>query len=1188
MIGELRMVQRKSTRRRGVILSRTGLARLRKAIEHSEVCDRDGKRYTLEDLNLRVGLDPKTIAKIFDRQIGLDKRTLDRIFRGFGLELTEEDYTRPAKATTDKATQIDWGEAVDISAFYGRQTELQTLNQWVLGDRCRTVALLGMGGAGKTALSVKLAQQLQGHFDCILWRSLRNAPPLTDVLADIFGFLVPENLPTGNLGRQITQLLEYLSSCRCLLVLDNWETLLGSTQNVAGLPRAGYEGYAELLRQVGEVCHQSCLILTSREKPAEIAALEGDTLPVRTFPLPGLGAEDAVRLLEVKGLAGDTNEYKKLVEFYQGNPLGLKMVATAIRDIFAGDVGAFLGEGIAVCNGLRILLEQQFQRLSPSERELMYWLATVREPISLGQLRSHLVFPIASPKLLEALESLRRRSLCVSVREPASPTSSPRFTLQPVVMEFVTGKLIDGACTELITGNPPPSGLLWHHTLLEAQTKDYIRATQRQLILQPLVDELLAQFHTPEAIEAQLRDILQNLRRQHPHEPGYLVGNLLNLLCHLQADLTDCDFSNLVIWQADLQYTPLQGTNFTNADLSKSELAKAYSVIATVAFSPNGKFLATGHFVGHILLWDVTQTRLVRVFEGHQNNVWSIAFTPDGRYLASGSEDGSVRLWDVVTGQCDRVFATDGVCIRSIVISPQGDRLFAAGDDGRIWVWELDTGNDIRIWTAHPDPIWDIAISPNGKILASVSDDRTAKLWDTATGRCIRTFSGHTDWLRAVEFSPDGELLATAGCDERIRIWQANTGRCIREIYPHTHAIFALAFLNGGQQLASGSSDRTICITQVSTGDRIATLRGHTSTIYGLAVNPGETHFASGGDDPTIRLWDLRTKTCQKTIQAQMSWIASVAFSPDGETLVTGSADGAIRFWQVATGTSRTSWGHRGTIYSVAFSLDGKTLASGGCDLSVRLWDVQTGRCRQIWQGHTATVTAVAFHPNGKILASGSWDGTVRLWDLATGTVLDTLSGHFIQSIAFSLDGTKLAVGAFDASVSLWDLETKQCQTFRGHTQWTWYVALSPDGKILASGSVDGTVRLWDISTGQCLQVLEGHEDWVMAIAFSPDGQILASPSKDGTVRLWDVTTGKCLQVLQGHQMWVTSVAFSPDRRVLVSGSGELTVKFWTLPDGKCDRTWKAPRIYEGMQISGVRGLSVPQQEMLKFLGAVS
>ena len=171
------MVQCKSTRRRGVILSRIGLARLRGAIEHSEVGDRDGKRYTLEDLNQRVGLDPKTIAKIFDRQIGLDKRTLDRIFRSFELELTEEDYTRPAKATTDKATRIDWGEAVDISAFYGRQAELQTLNQWVLGDRCRIVALLGMGGAGKTALSVKLAQQLQGHFDCILWRSLRNAPP---------------------------------------------------------------------------------------------------------------------------------------------------------------------------------------------------------------------------------------------------------------------------------------------------------------------------------------------------------------------------------------------------------------------------------------------------------------------------------------------------------------------------------------------------------------------------------------------------------------------------------------------------------------------------------------------------------------------------------------------------------------------------------------------------------------------------------------------------------------------------------------------------------------------------------------------------------------------------------------------------------------------------------------------------
>jgi len=317
---------------------------------------------------------------------------------------------------------------------------------------------------GKTALAVKLAQQVQGEFDYLIWRSLRNAPPLKELLREFIQFLSfdqPTALPETLDGR-ISRLMECLRSSRCLLVLDNAESIL-RTGDHTGCYRQGYEGYGQLLRCVAETPHHSCLVLTSREKPIALAAKEGKTLPVRSLQLTGLQIAAGREIFKVKGdFWASESEWRMLIEHYAGNPLALKIVAVAIRDFFDGNVYEFLEllkQGTLVFDDIRNLLERQFNRLSGLEKEVMYWLATNREPVSLIDLLADFVHKVRESEILAALASLQRRSLIEKTVDG--------FTQQPVVMEYVTEHPIERVGAEIATQK---IALFNNHTLWDAET----------------------------------------------------------------------------------------------------------------------------------------------------------------------------------------------------------------------------------------------------------------------------------------------------------------------------------------------------------------------------------------------------------------------------------------------------------------------------------------------------------------------------------------------------------------------------------------------------------------------------------------------------------------------------------------------------------------------------------------------
>lgn len=540
---------RKLRRSRGVTLTQKGLRKLQMAKRELENQKNYGNKYTLEELGELAELTPRTITKVISCQGRVDKRTLYNLFMTFYLELEEDDYLQgeqddPKEENTDFSRQDshnyqDWQEIISISNFYGRKEELQTLEAWILVERCHLVTIMGMGGMGKTSLAAKLANQIQADFEYVLWRSLQDAPPIELFLENIAHFLFQEKeikaYLSDTLHGKILQLIDYLQKHRCLLLFDGLESILRSSTRV-GQYREGYEGYGEFLGRVGACVHQSCIVLTTREKPKEVAALEGNELPVRSLRLQGVNERTGQKILKAKSLLASKDDIRTLIKQYEGNPLALKIVATTIFNVFDNNISEFLKQGTTVFGDIRELLDEQFERLSDLEKEIAYWLAVKCRPCSLLELQDQFFLPIQKSTLLERLDSLRRRSLI--------EVNSGHLSLQPVVAEYINNQLIEQTCEEIITQE---FSLLKRHMLVEAEMEDYIRQYRTEHTICPIIDCLLGKFGSKNNIEKHFEELLKKACALPALESGYLAGNINDLMMHLddaaESEVTHLNFA---------------------------------------------------------------------------------------------------------------------------------------------------------------------------------------------------------------------------------------------------------------------------------------------------------------------------------------------------------------------------------------------------------------------------------------------------------------------------------------------------------------------------------------------------------------------------------------------------------------------------------------------------------------------
>ncbi|HVQ38517.1 MAG TPA: caspase family protein [Pyrinomonadaceae bacterium] len=595
--------------------------------------------------------------------------------------------------------------------------------------------------------------------------------------------------------------------------------------------------------------------------------------------------------------------------------------------------------------------------------------------------------------------------------------------------------------------------------------------------------------------------------------------------------------------------------------------------VLTLAFTRDGRLLASGSVDQTIVLWNPATGNQLRALKGHTGTVGSIAFSPDDKQLASGSADNSIKIWEVASGNVKQTMKGHTLYVSSVAFSPDGKMLASGSGDQTVKLWDLATGRELRTLAAASSattgmPVV-VAFSPDGKTLATGA--QVAKLWDVRTGSEIRTIKAsesNSPTETPLAFSYDGKVLATGG--KAVKLWDAATGNLVRTMPDGARA---LSF-SPDQQTLAGTGGTETTLWNFTTGQTLQTLAGSQLGVDSVAFNLDGKLLAVGNSDNTVALWDSVKHQKIRVLEGRIAAITTVAASADDKVLASALEAGiagitrqdTIKIWDPITGQLVRSLVGRNTGHSIGLSGDGAKLTAGGSGSSLSVWNVSQSEAQQtitVPRASRFVPERVALSPDGKLIAAGGRDNAIKLWDAGTGRELSTLTGHVksIRHLVFSPDNKLLASGGQDTAVKIWSVATgKELKTLAAHSGGVTALAFSADGKRVVSGSQDRMILIWDIAQGDSDAAYLGHKGWVNAVALSPDGRRLASGSEDGEVRIWEVASRSAegepqvvkrpLYTLTGHTGPVNSLIFNSGGKLVVSGSSDGSMKLWDVAAG--------------------------------------
>ena len=585
--------------------------------------------------------------------------------------------------------------------------------------------------------------------------------------------------------------------------------------------------------------------------------------------------------------------------------------------------------------------------------------------------------------------------------------------------------------------------------------------------------------------------------------------------------------------------------------------------VECVAFSPDGKILASAGMDNNVRLWDVKTGEEKRRHIGHGLGFRSLAFSPDGRYLAAscGSADCRIYLWDAATGKEFRQLR--GLMDAHSLAFSHDSKLLAWGTlGGEVFLWNVNGKEKVRRLHRQFDAIHAVCFSPDSRLLAAGGMDRRVTLCDAKTGKSQGSMvhcaerSGSVD---CIAFTPNGKILISGGgLYEPIRIWDRQSKKLLRELKWDGQLVRAIAISPNGETLAAEITEGVVGFWDIGSGKQIRKFPVHGGHCYSLAFSPDGKLLAFGGTNHVVSIWDCATGKEMIPLPGHRAAVMKVAYTPDGESCFSATGEDTIRIWDAKTGKEkqRIECGKASPDF-IAGHPKGKTFLWAGSDRNrpetVHLCDLATRKELRKWKGHKGWTGTAAISPDARWLASRG--KTMAVWDLNEDKITTLFKGELntngANTVLFLPDGKRLVSGHNDNTIRVWDLsKKKELRRLVGHTDWVSALACTKDGKTLASSSdgIDPVIRLWNPDDGRQIGQLQKGEKGTWAIALSPDGKILASSvGYYGSIRIWNVEKRKVIEELKGHSGLVYSLAFAPDGASLVSASGDTSILVWKL-----------------------------------------
>jgi WD40 repeat protein len=603
---------------------------------------------------------------------------------------------------------------------------------------------------------------------------------------------------------------------------------------------------------------------------------------------------------------------------------------------------------------------------------------------------------------------------------------------------------------------------------------------------------------------------------------------------------------------------------YAQTPMGKLEVVRTFKghaePVYAVAFTPDGKYLATGSFDFTVKLWDANSGKEFKTYggsNGHTKMVTCLAVSPDGQALASGGADNVLRIWDIPNNNALRQFAANEA-VTTVQLSPDGKKLALGTKDGRVALVNPDDMKEIAKFDGHSGPVTTLTFNAAGTLLISGSADQTLRAFDLTKNMFITSVGAHRGGVTNAVVTPNNTALFSSGADGMLKQWAIpQPTQATRILPPHNAAVVQSVLSNDGTQLVTLAADKTLRQFNQQTNKEIRTVPGPNTEVQQLAMNAGNTVLAAAGADGKLYLWNATDGKAIASPLAHAGKVQAVSFHPQQPQVATAGEDGLVKLWALPPLAPRVA-AHPGEVIASLPTPDGKRILTAASDRVLRVWEATKMTLEKALPAQATPITTLALHPSANGAATGDAGGCLRLWNLQTAKESESLFGHSKAITALTMSAGFTLTGGEDGVVTMWTYPPAAAKAYPTPDAVTCAV-LGPDPTRIALGGVDKAVRIWNITSGAKEKEFTGPTQPVLSAAWSNDGKYIAAGSADKTLHLWNFSDGKVLMKLTLPSN-PQAVAFSPDGQVMAVGLADSTVKFFKTSD------LKEPKEFKGIE----------------------